>query len=363
MITSITNHKKFSCTNNPTRIGLVDYFNFFQQFDGSNPKLYEENLDTLKGFCERNDIIIMFSQEFFDIKAFGLADFDKHEVISLLLRYNTLFIFYDLDQFYDYKVIPEERLILLPWFIKTNLYISSSIRTIYEKKPYVFSCLLGGARPERQLMFDELKNLKECYLTYFGNNDSIQSSNFSLEDDRIKDFLFRQKIGNGNRLITFKPVQINGKDYYMSQIVPTNIYNNCHFDIICETRTSHGEPFLASEKTAKSLATARYFCHYAPPKYLEYLSNYGFDFTGYENDYDLVNDDSQRLQGLFDKVKYIAKHENKIKYTYKQSYNSRLYNQKHFFHLKDISIKKLQNFLFEACKDPKCVNEIVPNLL
>lgn len=362
MITSITNHRKFSDQVGSKRVGIVDFHFFFQEGDVNDPEFYLKRLGQLKFFCESNDIIIFFSQEFFDIKSFP-TDFDKHQVIQLLLQYNAFFIFYDLDNHYDYTLIPKERFIGLPWFIKTNIYISSNIRTKYEKKPYVFSCLLGGSRPERQKIFDELYHRQECYISYFGNKESIEKSNFSLEDPQIREFLLNQRIGNGQRLTTFVPMNIEGISYFMSQIVPTNIYNNCHFDIICETRAAYGEPFLASEKTAKPLATARYFCHYAPPKYLEYLTKYGFSFEGYHNDYDMILDDHQRMQGLFDKVKYISKHENKIKYTYKESYNSRLYNQKHFFNLKETSIRQLQNFVLEACNETGYVNEIVSSLL
>ena len=124
-------------------------------------------------------------------------------------------------------------------------------------------------------------------------------------------------------------VEREGSIYPISHVVPEKIYANTHFDIVTETFVKHQTMFI-TEKTAKPLATGRFFCWYNSYNVASYLEPYGFDFTHYEAEYDKKCNDVDRLDAMLELVEEIAGNPLFIKDIYEKSKSARIHNMEVF---------------------------------
>jgi hypothetical protein len=150
----------------------------------------------------------------------------------------------------------------------------------------------------------------------------------SLDNDDVYNDLISQDITQ-HKLNTMNSVQREHSNYPISHVVPEKIYDNTHFDIVTETFIKHQTMFI-TEKTAKPLATGRFFCWYNSYNVASYLEPYGFDFTHYEAEYDKICNDVDRLDAMLELVEEIAGNPIFVKDIYTKSKSARIHNMEVF---------------------------------
>lgn len=305
----------------------------------------EIDLNSLKMFVERQDICFFLSEEVLDrYVKFGL---DTNNVMALLNQYNVYYILFAEDN--DLAVKPaNQRLFYYPWFFKSPLYVSSSFKPdlVYREKQYTFNLLLGSNKSYRTLSYKVLKNNNNIYRSYLGHPQFKDQSMTFLDDEDIILDLTNQPI-DVEKLNTMNSVQRADTSQIISHVVPEKIYANTHFDIVTETFVRQGHNFL-TEKTAKPLATGRFFCWYASPRLGSHLERYGFIFDHDLALYDSMPDDVDRLNKFLDVVKELSSNQTLVKEIYTKTALSRKHNMDVYWKGRDSFVDNLFNWL-QSC--------------
>ena len=282
-------------------------------------------LENLKQFCERCDLIFLISDE---MTTRMDCDYPWNKVKQLLDQYNTYYIMFSDHASYT----ADQRHYVMPWFVKQNLLLPSEDNINFAEKQYVFNCLLGANKPHRTEIYNGVRNNKRIYTTYFGHPEHKHTSDTHLESENAINHLYNQPV-HVEKLNTYSAP---GKatfpgGYHFSHIVPIGVYNQSHFDIVSETTLVHHENFV-TEKTAKCLAMGRYFVHYSSPNTKTYLESYGFDFRDYGMTYDSIRDNEHRMSALLDKIDEICDTDPEQQYDLTKDnrvFNQRQYNMMH----------------------------------
>lgn len=274
------------------------------------------NFDNLKKFIESQDICFFLSEEILE-KYNGI---DLNKLFSFLNQYNVYYILYAEDNTLSVKP-DSNKSFYYPWFFKSPLYIPSNFEPDleYKEKPFTFNLMLGSSKSYRTLSFRALKDNKSIYSSYLGHPKFKNQSNVFLDDEDIQLSLINQNV-DIEKLNTMHPIERENENYVVSHCVPKNIYANTHFDIVTETFVKSGHNFL-TEKTAKPIATGRFFCWYASPRVIPYLEKYGFIFEYDLLTYDNIDNDVDRLDAFLDLVNEISSDQSFVKHIYtKYSY-------------------------------------------
>lgn len=285
----------------------------------------EAQLENLKNFVESQDICFFVSEEIFDRH----HSVDMNKVFKMLNSQNVYYILFSSDVSLD--VQPSyNRSYYNPWFLKSPLYVPSTFipNIDYVEKQYTFNLMLGSNKPYRTLAYKILKENNNIYSKYLGHPSFKTDSGLSLDNDDVFNDLISQDVTQ-NKLNTMNTVQRERKIYPISHVVPEKIYANTHFDIVTETHVKHQTMFI-TEKTAKPLATGRFFCWYNSYNVAAYLEPYGFDFTHYEAEYDKMCNDVNRLDAMLELVEEIADNPLFIKDIYAKSKSARIHNMEVF---------------------------------
>lgn len=320
----ITNHIGQLChqfSNLQTRIGVINWW--WLNID-------ERNLDSLKQFVERQDICFFISEEIFE----KYHNIDVNAMFELLNQNNVYYILFSEDNNLTVKPA-EDKSFYNPWFFKSPLSISTAFQSdlLYKEKPYTFNLMLGSKKSHRTLAFKALRNNNKIYSSYLGHPDFKFDSATFLDDDDIQSDLINQDV-NVNKLNTMNVVSRNNQQCIISHIVPEKIYANTHFDIVTETFVKQGHNFL-TEKTAKPLATGRFFCWYASCGLKAYLERYGFEFDNYFTNYDSIPNDLDRFDEFLNTVEEISSNESLIKEIYSKTKHIRMHNMKIYWERKN----------------------------
>ena len=281
----------------------------------------ELELENLKQFCERCDIIFLISDE---VITKPECDYPWNKVKQLLDQYNTYYIMFSDHASYT----PDQRHYVMPWFVKQDLLLPSVDNIEYEPKQYVFNCLLGSDKEHRTDIYNAVKDNKHIYSTYFGHPEHKHNSDTHLESDNVINHLYNQPV-HQQKLNTYSEpgkATFPGRHHF-SHIVPIGVYSQTHFDIVSETHLVHNEYFV-TEKTAKPLAMGRYFVHYSSPHIKTYLESYGFDFRDYGMTYDSIKDNEHRMNALLNKIDEIC--DTDPQQQYELTKENRQFNQKQY---------------------------------
>jgi hypothetical protein len=229
--------------------------------------------------------------------------------------------------------IEDSRKFDMPWFADRDIYTSqdTTIDFDYRQKDFTFNMLLGSEREYRTKMFEAIRPHSYVYSTYLGHHQYQNDSDTHLEDKDLLARLTDQDLGasySPGKLDTMVPITLENKPYILSHAVPEMIYNNTHFDIICESQHVSGSTHFTTEKTAKPISTGRFFIWFNSAGKVEYLRRYGFEFQDYLCEYDNILDHDTRLEAIFEFIKEIGDNENYIKKIYKDTKEARIHNKK-----------------------------------
>jgi hypothetical protein len=297
----------------------------------------EKEVDTIKitQFVDQQDVCFFHSEE--HLSAHDHTGYELSELFGMLAERNVYFIVSCGDD--RRHLNTSEKCFYFPWFFKSPLYIGKSFEpTIdYCTKTYDFNMLLGTKRSERNLLWRCLKENPRIYKTYHGHVKFRAHGDSHLDSALIQQELNSQDLAEQEFTTMINVRTEDGKRHCLSHVIPEKIYRNTHFDIVCESYTHSGQVF-ASEKTAKPLATGRFFCWLAGPHLIRYLKPYDFSFETYRASYDTVMNDVQRVDSLIDTVSSIAGNKKLIKHIYSTTAEERLHNMqtyrkntKHFY--------------------------------
>jgi hypothetical protein len=285
----------------------------------------EAQLENLKNFVESQDICFFVSEEIFDRH----HSVNMNKVFEMLNSHNVYYILFSSDASLD--VQPSYyRTYYNPWFFKSPLYVPSNFipNIDYVEKQYIFNLMLGSNKPYRTLAYKLLKENNNIYSKYMGHTRFKIDNIPSLDNDDVYNDLISQDITQ-HKLNTMNSVRREHSNYPISHVVPEKIYDNTHFDIVTETFIKHQTMFI-TEKTAKPLATGRFFCWYNSYNVASYLEPYGFDFTHYEAEYDKICNDVDRLDAMLELVEEIAGNPIFVKDIYAKSKSARIHNMEVF---------------------------------
>lgn len=307
------------------KIGIIDWW----RLDKS-----EEDIDSIIKFVDSNDLCFFISEEIY----FKYTDININQLFGIL---NTKNVFY-ISLSEDYQLITPpnpDRTYYIPWFFKATLHIDSDLEIDFDYRPkkYDFNFLPGSEKSNRTILYKLLKDNKHIYSSYYGHPVFKHSSNNDLESSETLQLLTNQDVEN-NKLNTMVNLYRDNELFALSHCVPTNIYNNTHFDIVSETYVREEHQFL-TEKTAKPLATGRFFCWFSSPGMIPYLTKYGFSFTTYDKSLEFDNsaDHIIRLERLVKCIEEVAGNEKTVKNIYEQTKEERKHN-------KDVYEKSVDRF-------------------
>lgn len=279
----------------------------------------EATIENIVKFVDSNDICFFYSEEIL----YRHSHIDLNELFLILNSKNVFYIMMAED--YNLRIPPEiSRSFYVPWFFKSRLFIENNFKLDldYRDKQYAFNMMLGSIKPNRTLIYKLLSSNKNIYSTYFGHDKYKLESLTEYENEEIVNLLNGQDVSDNKRLDTMVTTP---SGHTLSHVVPTKIYENSHFDIVAETFIKENHHFL-TEKTAKPLATGRFFCWYSSSNLTGYLKKYGFSFETYFCSYDKITDHICRLDSFVNDVENISNSNSLIKHIYQVTKEERIHN-------------------------------------
>jgi uncharacterized CHY-type Zn-finger protein len=283
----------------------------------------EARVENLKKFVESQDICFFISEEVFNQH----KSIDMNAVFKMLNSHNVCYLIFSKDFTLKEQPCPTKTF-YYPWFFKGlgEFYVPTDFipNLDYVEKPYAFNLMLGSEKWYRTYAYEKLKDNSNIYSTYLGHPEYKHHNLIQLDDTDIQTDLITQDVAQ-KKLHTTSFVEREGKPYLISHVVPQGVYANTHFDIVTETLVDSQNIFL-TEKTAKPLITGRFFCWYNSENIINHLSQYGFDFSDYYAEYDMIPDNIDRLNSMLEVVKSIANDNLLLANIYEKTKIARIHN-------------------------------------
>jgi hypothetical protein len=199
----------------------------------------------------------------------------------------------------------------MDWFITTSShYKNNSLLDQllpYNPKPKYFDILLGQPKPHRNCVYDFINahNLNDqVVMTYL-----LKHNDVSIRDHGSNGFIFPDgdlTCPNSDFRWTVTPVAYHGRQMSLSQVVPTNIYNETAYSIVTETNSENHYTFY-TEKTVKPILARRLFITLAGQYHLRNLRRLGFKtFDGIiDESYDAEPANYQRWSMAIEQMRYL----------------------------------------------------------
>ena len=302
----------------------------------------ERSLANIESFVSQQDLCIFVSEEIIDIR--GNYNFDQ--IIEVLDRHNVYYLLF--SDCGISRQLPTHRVKRFPWFVKTKLTIPEAFRADidYREKPFDFNLLLGSEKQPRNLIYRALQNNNKIYSTYFGHPVYRDKSMNMYEENRVFELLSTQPVDQ--KLNTMVHLKCGDDANSISHIVPKNIYDNTHFDIVTETQYVEHQ-YFTTEKTAKPLATGRFFCFFNSANTIAYLNAYGFDFNSYLSSYDRQTNQIDRLNLLIEFVDEVTSNQSFVKDIYSTTKAARLHNMYQYQKCINLYRIELAEWLANVC--------------
>jgi hypothetical protein len=304
----------------------------------------EKDLHSLKKFVDQQDVCFFYSDEIYD---FGNHNVDMNRVFEMLNAENVYYILFSEDLTLSVEPTGIRRF-CVPWFFKTDLYVPEKnpaklSRLAYTEKPYAFNLLLGADKPYRTQIYHSLKSNKNIYTSYLGHPEYKYQSSTFLDDPDTQTELLNQNVA-AEKLNTMKRVARGGTQFCISHCVPEKIYRNTHFDLVTETLIRPKHNFL-TEKTAKPLATGRFFHWYASLGVIPYLERYGFIFDHSLHHYDGVQNDSDRMEQVIQAVNEVSANPALVRDIYNRTILMRKHNMNIYWKSRNEFQQKLHSWI------------------
>jgi len=278
-----------------------------------------------------------------------------HNMMAELEKLNVFYIRLSRDKNFP---TAESKTLNMPWFIEKDIYMSkdTTIDFDYRPKDFTFNMLLGAETPYRTQLFEMLHSESYLYSTYMGHKDFRLKSNSNLEDRDIWNNLTNQDLSK--KLNTMESIIRDDRGYCISHVIPKSIYNNSHFDIVCESNPCVTESLndyhvdLTTEKTGKPLSAGRFFIWHNKPNQVEYLKQFGFELQDYLCEYDSIIDDDERLKSIIELIKEIGNRKNWLKKIYKHTKDARIHNQEVYNKLSKEINSNIDSWMYKQIKNP-----------
>lgn len=204
---------------------------------------------------------------------------------------------------------------VISWFISSKNFYRSNIKIIRllgklhpvnEQVPRkaMFDCLLGTARPHRDLvesLYNRSLNQEKIIFTYYKDNKNINEG------------LWEHLDTSSNRYA----------------IIPTSVYNQSYYSIVAETLTYNSFSFY-TEKVAKPILARRPFVVFAGQYYLKNLKKIGFKTfdSVIDESYDSISDLESRVTAAWQQVEWLC-NQDPVK-IYSQLADILEHNRRHF---------------------------------
>ena len=294
---------------------------------------------------KKHDICFFFITEMIDMTCDAIMMSRSELIRNLLTEMNKLNVVYFMVSEDTHFPIDKSKSLNIPWFADKHIYTSkaTTIDFDYRPKDFTFNMLLGSERPYRTKIFETLVYESYIYSTYFGHKEYKHKSAGHLEDGDIWNNLTNQDLSN--KLNTMEHSMRENESYCISHITPELIYNNSHFDIVCESQPFRETLHFTTEKTGKPLSTGRFFIWYNSPHKVGYLKQFGFELQDYLCGYDNIIDDNDRLDAVIELIKEISDNENYIKKIYKDTKDARIHNQEVYKNLSNTTRENIDNWM------------------
>ena len=293
----------------------------------------QRKIDNLKQFVESQDLCFFVNEELICYLSHGVTYSVCDDILTMLNNYNVYFLMFSEEDF-NVSTDPKKTL-SMPWFFKRHLVLPENFTADfdYTAKPYTFNLLLGSEKHYRTILYLILKHNPSIYATYLGHHKYKYDQKNILDNDEIKTALLGQDVSK-----TKLNTMLDTSQGEISHIIPDEIYRNSHFDIVSESQADQNT-FFTTEKTAKPLATGRFFIYVGRSKVFEYLKSYGFSFTNYLTDYVSKEEDYiSRLSYTSELITEITENPNMVKDIYAKTRSERIHNMqtykkhtKHFY--------------------------------
>lgn len=175
----------------------------------------------------------------------------------------------------------------------------------YQSKSMSFDALLGGRRPPRLYIMDQIKThgLESKIIsnifsqTEYKTQPMHQLPGFVWEDD----YRYADNSQNSNHINCM--IHYHGAITSLGNIIPISTYNQTAFSILSETEHNNSV-YMLTEKTAKVALGRRVFVAFAGQGFLQIMRDIGFrTFDGIvDESYDQIENDQDRWQAAFDQV-------------------------------------------------------------
>jgi hypothetical protein len=177
--------------------------------------------------------------------------------------------------------------------------------TPYAVKPRYFDALLGSPKPHRTFVNESVKanGLQDKFVMTYGgqwDDNSFYAKDYFIWEPGTE---VVEKDAPG----TCGYVKYHNVLCHLSQVIPTDVFNDTAYSIVAETDFDNTLSFY-SEKTAKPMIYRRLFVAFSGYKFLHNLHELGFKTFGnvIDESYDLIKDDEQRLAAAFEQVKWLC---------------------------------------------------------
>jgi hypothetical protein len=205
------------------------------------------------------------------------------------------------------------------WFKTTaNIYKNPSVKFVteqyrpYQVKPRYFDALLGSPKPHRDFVANAVKQhgLEDRFILTYGG---AWSNNVFYAKDY---FIWEPGCEPCQTIIgTADQVKWYGQECHLSQIIPTEVFNDTAYSIVAETDHDNTLSFF-SEKTAKPMIYKRLFVAFSGYKFLQNLRTLGFKtFDGIiDESYDLIINDRARYSAAFEQVRWLCEQDQSVIY-------------------------------------------------
>lgn len=293
------------------------------------------NLNKIEKFIDEQDVCFFLSIEIYHCLAHKsqISSYIQDTILLCNSKKNVYFIRYS-EESNNFSVdFDITRTFHLPWFCKQQFFINENILLDYDyrSKKYTFNYLAGSRKNIRTQIYQAVADNPNIYSTYYGHPYLRKFSHKDLEDPTISQMLEVQDVFR-NKLNTMVSLTLNKVDFAFSHVAPVSIYNDTHFDIVCETQTDNGL-FFSTEKTAKPLLYGRFFVWFTSYGFRNYLNSFGFRFNTFPNFGDNIVDPIDRICCFKDFIESISGNENKILDIYELTKEDRKHNREHIINM------------------------------
>lgn len=173
-------------------------------------------------------------------------------------------------------------------------------------KSYHFEALLGSPKPHRDFVARSVVDhglQSKFILTYGGawNDDRFYAQDYFIYEPGT------EMADPDNHIGTMDWARYRGEQCHLSQIIPTQVYNDSYYSVIAETDHVN-EIIFFSEKTVKPILAKRLFVVFSGYRFLEHLRSLGFQtFDGIiDESYDTILDGPSRWAAAFEQIKFLC---------------------------------------------------------